>query len=66
MRYLATTNALVVGDVDMVEFLVPKDSISTSSCAVKAAWRGLITALCPSLDVNIKRLWKSQWRVDFV
>ena len=45
--YLATTSVLVVGNVDMVEFLVPKDSMSTSSRVVMATCRGIYHSPVP-------------------
>ena len=67
MWYLATTSALVVGNVDMVEFLVSKDSMfHFVVCGLGTTCRGLCHNPVPLPNVNIKRQWKNQRRVDLV
>ena len=64
---MATTSALVVGNVDMVEFLVSKDSMfHFVVCGLGTTCRGPDTIPVPLPKVNIKRQWKDQRRVDLV
>ena len=64
---LASTSVLVVGNMDMVEFLVTKDSIfHFIVCGLGTACRGSDTISVPQPEVYIKWLWKDQRRVDLV
>ena len=67
MWYLATTSALVVGNVDMVELPVSRDSMfHFVVCSLGTACRGVCHSPVPLPNVNIKRQWKNQRRVDLV